>query len=189
MRLGYYSISVIRPRSVMNTFKTALISMAALCGIASAVAADARGGFHHRGGVGVGVFIGAPLYPYYYPRYYYPPAYYPPAYYPGPYAYYPPAVAAPAAPPVYIEQAPPTAGSPSAPSQAAGSYWYYCRDSQAYYPYVQQCASPWQQVAPQPGPPGPQSAPAVPQSGPYDPQAGAPYGPPTSDDPESTPRT
>src|SRR3954471_13087137 len=100
-RLGYYSIPVIRPRYAMNTFKAALISIAALAALAAAAAADARDGFHHRSRVGVGVFVGAPLYPYYYPRYYYPPAYYP-----GPYAYYPPTVVAPAAPPVYIEQSP-----------------------------------------------------------------------------------
>jgi hypothetical protein len=167
----------------MYTFKTALISIAALCAVAAAAAADARGPYHHRSRVGVGVFIGAPLYPYYYPRYYYPPAYYP-----GPYAYYPPTVVAPTAPPVYIEQNP-AASAPSAPSQASGAYWYYCRDSQAYYPYVQQCASPWQQVTPQAGPPGPQSGPATPESGPYEPQAGPPYGPPAPADPESIPRT
>jgi hypothetical protein len=177
VRLGYYSIPVIGPRYAMNTFKTALISIAALGALAAATAADARGGFHHRSRVGVGVFVGAPLYPYYYPRYYYPPAYYP-----GPYAYYPPAVAAP---PVYIEQNP-SASAPSAPSQASGAYWYYCRDSQAYYPYVQQCASPWQQVTPQAGPPGPQSGgPTAPDSGAYEPQAG----PPAPSDPESIPRT
>jgi hypothetical protein len=169
VRLGYYGAITGQPTKViMNNLKTALISVAALCSVA-----------------GVGVFIGAPLYPYYYPRYYYPPAYYP-----GPYAYYPPAaLVAPAAPPVYIEQPPAAEAAPSAPPQAAGSYWYYCRDSQAYYPYVQQCASPWQQVVPQSGPPGPQSAPAMPQGELYDPQAGAPSVPPASADPESIPRT
>jgi hypothetical protein len=166
-----------------NTFKTALILISTLCAVAAAAAADARGGFHHRSRVGVGVFIGAPLYPYYYPRYYYPPAYYP-----GPYAYYPPTAVSPPAPPVYIEQNP-AASAPSAPSQSSGAYWYYCRDSQAYYPYVQQCASPWQQVTPQAGPPGPQSGPAAPESEPYEPQAGPPSGPPAPADPESIPRT
>jgi len=27
-------------------------------------------------------------------------------------------------------------------------YWYYCPDSQAYYPYVPTCPSPWMQVVP-----------------------------------------
>jgi hypothetical protein len=167
----------------MNTFKTALLSVAAVCAVAATSAADARGGFRHGSRVGVGVFVGAPFYPYYYgPRYYYPPAYYP-----GPYAYYPPAavVPAPVSPPVYIEQTPPAAAAPSA---AAGASWYYCRDSQTYYPYVQQCASPWQPVAPQSGPPqsgaqGPQSGSPVPDSGAYEPQAGPPA------EPDSIPRT
>ncbi len=50
------------------------------------------------------------------------PLYYPP---PPPYYYYPPAVVEP-------------------------SYWYYCADSKAYYPYVQDCLGGWQQVVPQP---------------------------------------
>ena len=85
---------------------------------------------------GTRVFVGgalfAPLFawPYYAPAYY-PPAYYPPAYYAP--AYYPPATE-------YVAPQP-------AP---ASSYWYYCPDSRAYYPYVRECASGWQQVAPQP---------------------------------------
>ena len=133
----------------MNIVKVALLSAAALCACAGASDADARGG-RHRGHVGI--WFGAPFFPYYYPRYYYPPAYYPPAYYPQTVV-----VPAPASPPVYIEQNAP-APAPAAPSsEGAGAYWYYCRDTQTYYPYVQQCASPWQQVVPQ-SPPGPQSA-------------------------------
>ena len=46
-------------------------------------------------------------------------------------------------PQVYVEQ-------PQAqPSQPSG-YWYYCADSRAYYPYVKECPSGWQRVAPQP---------------------------------------
>jgi hypothetical protein len=33
----------------------------------------------------------------------------------------------------------------------AGSYWYYCQNPAGYYPYVQQCAGPWQPVPPQGG--------------------------------------
>lgn len=29
-------------------------------------------------------------------------------------------------------------------------YWYYCPDSQTYYPYVQTCQSPWVKVLPEP---------------------------------------
>ncbi len=68
----------------------------------------------------------------------------------GGYGYgYPPAVVTvPSAPPVYIEQG----GGQAAPQ--GQNYWYYCPDSRAYYPYVKQCPSGWQPVAPQP--PAPQ---------------------------------
>lgn len=56
---------------------------------------------------------------------------YAPFYYPAPSYYYSP-------PPVYIEQAP-TPG-----------YWYFCPESNTYYPYVQECAGGWQPVLPQP---------------------------------------
>lgn len=170
----------------MDTFKTALLSVAAICAVAVTSAADAGGRYHYRSRVGVGVFVGAPFYPYYYPRYYYPPAYYP-----GPYAYYPPAAVAPApvGPPVYIEQTPQAGTAPSASAPGPSASWYYCRDSQAYYPYVQQCASPWQPVAPQsdagqPGAPGPQSGMNTPNA-PYDPQSA----PPAPADPDAIPRT
>ena len=155
----------------MNTLKAVLISVAALSAVLTASAADARGRYHHHGGARFGVFVGAPLFPYYYPRYYYPP-----------YSYYPPTVAvpAPAAPPVYIEQNPPAAAPSAAPDQSSGAYWYYCRDSQTYYPYVQQCASPWQQVVPQPAPQA--------QSG-TQPPSGAPYVPPAPADSGSAPPT
>jgi hypothetical protein len=74
--------------------------------------------FVHRHFVGPRVFFGVPFIAA------------PPVVYPGPYAYAP-AVVAPE-PPVYIQQ----------------PYWYYCPDSQAYYPTVQQCPSDWVQVAP-----------------------------------------
>jgi hypothetical protein len=35
-----------------------------------------------------------------------------------------------------------------APASPEGYWWYWCEDSQAYYPYVQQCASEWQRVVP-----------------------------------------
>ena len=62
-----------------------------------------------------------------------PPVYY----YPAPVYHYPAPVVVPA--PAYVEQAPP----PEA-------YWYYCPDSQTYYPYVRECASTWQRVTPRP---------------------------------------
>jgi hypothetical protein len=102
-----------------------LMLIAATAGTASA-----------HGGVRFGFTFG---YPGWYPAPYYSPYYYPPpAYY-----YPPPVVVAPAAPPVYVEQG----RAPAAPSE---QYWYFCPDSKAYYPYVQNCASAWQRVAPRP---------------------------------------
>ena len=121
----------------MNRFKAALVLAAIVSSSVAAGSADAHG----RGRARVGIWFGAPVFAapfYYYPRYYYPA----PIVVPAP---------APAYPPVYIEQNPPPA--PSSPTQGSGAYWYYCRDSQTYYPYVQQCASPWQQVVPQSAPP------------------------------------
>lgn len=66
-----------------------------------------------------------------------------PVYYPPPRYYYEPPptiVIERAPPPVYIEQAAPQ----------PDRYWYYCRASRAYYPYVNECPSGWQRVSPQP---------------------------------------
>ena len=102
---------------------------------------------HFHGGPRVGVYLGTPWYG---------PAFYPPAYYPP--AYYPPdasTVVVPSAPTTYVERvivepqpSTSTLSGPSAPAQP--QWWHYCKDSQSFYPYVQQCASPWQLVAPQP---------------------------------------
>jgi hypothetical protein len=84
-------------------------------------------GGHSFGGprVGFGVIVAAPVFWYYPPTPSYP-------------------VAAPSAPSAYIEQgsAPPASDRPT-------GYWYYCADSQTYYPYVKECAGTWQLVAPQ----------------------------------------
>lgn len=127
----------------MKMFKVATLSLAVLAGIAAAADADANGRRHHRGhGHGhFGFYFGAPFFPYYaapyYPRY-----------------YYPPTVVMPApSPPVYIEQGASAAPGPSASAQGSPAYWYYCTDSQTYYPYVQRCAAPWLQVVPQMAPP------------------------------------
>jgi hypothetical protein len=68
-----------------------------------------------------------------------------PPYYP----YYPPVVVAD---PVYAEP------SPVVQVPAPQNYWYYCRQSNSYYPYAAQCSSGWERVTPQP--PGPVAAPA-----------------------------
>jgi hypothetical protein len=104
----------------------------------------------HRGGhsgarIGLGVGIGLGLLGLAYyaaaPHYVSPPTYYYP---PTPY-YYPPVVQY--APPTYIEQPAPQAG-PAQQSQA--SWWYYCADARAYYPYVKECPGGWQRVSPTP---------------------------------------
>jgi hypothetical protein len=115
-----------------------------LCGLFSAVSAEARPGYFY--GPRVGVFID----PW--------PALYTGAYYPyGYYGYYgyPPVVAVqPAAPTVYVEQnqqgqvsqAP--AQQQAAPGQSGD--WYYCRKPEGYYPYVRNCTEGWQRVPAQP---------------------------------------
>ena len=68
------------------------------------------------------------------------------------YYYPPPVYSAPASPPVYVERSDTQPAPQSAPqsSPQADNSWYYCRDSQTYYPYVKECASPWQRVSPRP---------------------------------------
>jgi hypothetical protein len=65
-----------------------------------------------------------------------------------------PWVVAPASPPVYIERSdvvPVPAPVPQQqPQQQQTHYWYFCPQSNAYYPYVRECAGGWQRVAPQP---------------------------------------
>ena len=119
----------------MKTIRAVLVLAALASAVASAPAfADRgrghhfRGHHHHHSHARFGVFVGAPLV--FSPWYYYPPRY-----------YYPPSVVV-QTPPVYVEQ-----GQAAAPSQ---DYWYYCRESQTYYPYVKECAGPWQRVIPQP---------------------------------------
>ena len=77
---------------------------------------------HVHGGVavGVGFGVGFGYWPNAWPGYYYPPAYYAP-------------------PPVYYAPPPPPV-----------SYWYYCPQAGAYYPYTPSCPGPWQLVAPTP---------------------------------------
>jgi hypothetical protein len=84
--------------------------------------ASARhGGFHHGGHVFFGL------------------GYWPSWYFPDPYGYgylLPGMYSAP----VYVEQG----------DEGRSAYWYYCADSKAYYPYVQQCAAGWVPVLPAP---------------------------------------
>jgi len=121
---------------------------------AIAIPADAHG---RRGGGRIGVYIGGPIVPFYGPRFYHPP----PLYYAPPLHYYdyPPVVrVVPAPPVVYVERgdalapAPEQPPAPPAPqaAQPQAPEWFYCTDSATYYPYVRECASPWQRVPVQP---------------------------------------
>jgi hypothetical protein len=129
----------------MNLKKTILALGLLILGAAATGSALAHHGWHGR----FGVFIGAPLY---YPA----PYYYPPYYAPYPYPYYAPAPV-PAEPPAYIERSDSGApayvereeGAPPVRRRAEGS-WYFCPESNAYYPYVKQCPGGWQRVAPRP---------------------------------------
>lgn len=104
-----------------------LLATVLVLGVAVSAASPAWAHKRYHSHARVGVFVGAPLWPWYYP----------PAY------YYPPVIAVPAPPPpVYIEQPKPPA--------ATQNYWYYCSNPEGYYPYVKECPGGWQQVAPQP---------------------------------------
>lgn len=79
------------------------------------------GGGHFRSGVTFGLGIG-PWWGYPYPFYYYPP------------------------PTVIIRQAPEYYEEDVAPVQPTQRYWYFCRDLNAYYPYVRSCPEGWEKV-------------------------------------------
>ena len=140
--------------------------VAALLATAS-IPVHAGGGHRGHSNARVGVYIGAPVViggwwgaprPYYYPAYY-------PAYYPS-YFYSPAPVVVREVvrePLVYYDERgnpmPPArpqnqAQAPAQPPQtsAAAPTWFFCPDSQTYYPYAQTCASSWQRVAPHPPP-------------------------------------
>jgi hypothetical protein len=54
------------------------------------------------------------------------------------------------APPVYVERND-LAAIPPAPAPVADTAsWFFCADSNTYYPYVTQCATPWERVVPTP---------------------------------------
>lgn len=97
-----------------------------------------HGGHYGHSSSSFSVWLGPGWYdPFFYP-YYYP--YYP--YYPYPY-YSAPTVVVPQQPQEYIMQTP----------QEERSYWYYCKESKGYYPYVKRCPGGWMKVVPAPAPP------------------------------------
>lgn len=95
----------------------------------ASASALAHGG---RGRVTLGLHFGVPL-GWYSPWYYAPPPSY---YYPAP------VVVSPPAPTVYVER------GDVVPEGAAS--WYYCRESNGYYPYVKQCPGGWERVPARP---------------------------------------
>jgi hypothetical protein len=122
----------------MRGMKASVIVAAAAAAVALAAPAYAyhghgggHGGWHGHGGARFGLYLGGPLYwgaPYYYPPY-----------------YYPPAVVVPQSPPVYVQQ-----GDQAAQAPESQGWWYFCRGSNAYYPYVKHCPGGWERVSPQP---------------------------------------
>jgi len=101
------------------------------------------GGYYHGGRDYYGYYGGYFGFPYYYPYGYYP--YYYPYAYPD-YPSYPD--------PSTSTEPPVTYGAPEQ------NYWYYCKDAQAYYPYVASCPGGWMRVVPTPPPPGKEEIPA-----------------------------
>jgi hypothetical protein len=88
---------------------------------------------HGRGRVSLGFHFGVPL-GWYQPWYYAPPPvyYYPPA----------PVVVRPPEPTVFVER------GDVVPEGSAS--WYFCRESNGYYPYVKQCPGGWERVPARP---------------------------------------
>jgi hypothetical protein len=127
--LGFIAVGLV----MMTSVKARLSLVLFVFGAVASVPALA---WHHGGRAHIGVFIGAP-------GFWYPPYDYPP--------YYPPLISVPSPPPTYIEQG----GAQAMPAPEQSNWWYYCADAKAYYPYVKECPSGWQPVAPQPATPAP----------------------------------
>ncbi|MGH8665232.1 MAG: hypothetical protein ACREUX_13305, partial [Burkholderiales bacterium] len=119
----------------LRLFAVGLAALATLLTSAAAWSDGGRRGHHHRhhhhshgSRLHLGFVFGGPLW---YPG----PAF--PYSYPYPYAY-PSAIVVPPTPRVYIERADRVA------QESAPGYWYFCRESNTYYPYVKECAQPWE---------------------------------------------
>jgi len=124
----------------MSAIKIGLVCVVFGASTIVSAAADAQSRHRHDRGPRIGVYIG-------------PPAVFGPWYYPPRYSFYhayPPVVVVPSAPPIYVEQ--PRAPAPEPRVAQPQAYWYYCAESQTYYPYVDRCAEPWQRVLPHPPP-------------------------------------
>jgi hypothetical protein len=129
----------------MNRFFATLLASIGVFGAMAFASTYAEAQYRHHNHRGrVGVYIGAPLL--LAPWYYHPRPYYYDPYYP----YHRPVIVQ-EQPVVYVEQG--SGGAPESPPpvaapQAQQQYWYFCQDTQTYYPHVQNCATPWQRVIP-----------------------------------------
>lgn len=123
----------------MGKASTIVAALAALLAMALASGAQAQrwGHSHSHSRVVVGVGVGFPIGWGYWPYWQYP----------QPYSYYP-RIGVPAEPVIYVEKGD---GDP-APGQDPSQFWYFCRDSNTYFPYVKECPTPWQRVVPYPPP-------------------------------------
>ncbi|MPZ46621.1 MAG: hypothetical protein GEV05_25200 [Betaproteobacteria bacterium] len=129
----------------MRSLRLFAVGLAALAILLTSAAAWSDGGrrghhrhHHHSHGsrLQLGFVFGGPLW--------YPGPVFPYSYsYPYPYGYAP-AIVVPPAPRVYIER------DERVAQESAPGYWYYCRESNTYYPYVKECGQPWQRVPAQP---------------------------------------
>jgi hypothetical protein len=147
-----------RPLAMLETIMRSLVRVILVLALGMAGVAHAHAQYYgggYRGyyggpritfGIGVGPFYGyGPYFPY--SRWGYPYPAYPsfPAY-PAYPAYPPTVIVTRPAPTVYIERPVEAVEQVAAPA----GYWYWCADSQGWYPTVPECRSGWQAVAPRP---------------------------------------
>lgn len=75
------------------------------------------------------------------------PGWWGPGWWGAPYPYY-------ATSPMVVQQAP-TEYIQQGYAPPQQTYWYFCQNAGAYYPYVKECPGGWMQVVPPSAPPGP----------------------------------
>ena len=120
---------------IVSLLAVVLIAVASLPAWAGKGAYHGGGHGHSHGSVSFGFAFGGP---WYYPGYYYPGYYYPAYYYP-----------VQNEPVVYIER-----DAPAGQSRGSQEYWYYCKESRTYHPYVKHCPGGWEKQIPTPPPGG-----------------------------------
>lgn len=121
----------------MSRAKVIFMLAIALATLSASLPSLAKGSYHSHGhghshgSVSFGFVFGGP---WYYPGYYYP-------------YYYPQPVPVRSEPTVYIER-----DASAEPAQGSQGYWYYCKESRAYHPYVKHCPGGWEKQVPAPAP-------------------------------------